>query len=288
MDFVIVTGLSGAGKTNALHTMEDMGFFCADNIPPQLISTFYNLCENSKNVLMKRVALVVDIRAGDVASTLKEQLDELTKSSRDYKILFLEAKKEILLVRYKETRRKHPLLDTYSVNSLSDALELEYELLTPIKMKADYIVDTSHLTIHQLVERISTLFSETPWRTLRIACVSFGFKYGIPMESDLLFDVRCFENPFYIKELKHMTGLDPSVSSFVLGLEETQAFLDKLFSIMDFLVPLYKKEGKSQLVIAIGCTGGKHRSVTVANVLNSHFIENGEKSSIHHRDINKN
>ncbi|MDR0914418.1 MAG: RNase adapter RapZ [Oscillospiraceae bacterium] len=285
MEFLIVSGMSGAGKTSALHALEDLGFYCVDNIPPQLLFTFYDLCEKSREAAKMRVAVVVDIRAGEVSDKLIEQIQEFTKSSKKFKLLFLDAKPDLLVIRYKETRRKHPLSDAFAGCSTEEAVRLEQELFKPIKKEADFIIDTTSMEIKQLRERVSTIFATGVREGLIITCLSFGFKYGIPLEADLIFDVRCLENPYYVKELKPLTGLDEQVREFVLKFDTTQEFLQRLFSLLDFLMPLYKKEGKSELVIGIGCTGGKHRSVTVARALSSHFIENGEKSAIHHLDI---
>ncbi len=284
MEFIIITGLSGAGKSNALHALEDIGYYCVDNIPPLLLSTLYTLCETSSDNRMKKVAVVVDIRGGEVFDGLFDQLKVFDREGKRYKILFLDAKSDILLIRYKETRRKHPLADSTSV-STEEAVKLERELLKPVKAHADFVIDTSYMAIKQLKERVTTLFVENAGDSLIVTCMSFGFKYGIPLEADLLFDARCLPNPFYVKELKPLTGLDEAVREYVLKFDETQQFVERLLSFLDFSVPLYRAEGKSELVIAVGCTGGKHRSVTLARLLNSHFIENGQKSTIHHRDI---
>lgn len=284
MEFIIITGLSGAGKSNALHALEDIGYYCVDNIPPMLLSTLYTLCETSNDSRMQKVAVVVDIRGGEVFDSLFDQLKTFKEEGKRYKILFLDAKSDILLIRYKETRRKHPLADNISV-STDDAVKLERELLKPVKAHADYIIDTSYMAIKQLKERVTTLFADNAGDSLIVTCMSFGFKYGIPLEADLLFDVRCLPNPFYVKELKPLTGLDESVREYVLKFDETQKYIERLLALLDYSVPLYRAEGKSELVIAVGCTGGKHRSVTIARLLNSHFIENGQKATIHHRDI---
>ncbi|MBE6794665.1 MAG: RNase adapter RapZ [Ruminococcaceae bacterium] len=284
MEFIIITGLSGAGKSNALHALEDIGYYCVDNIPPMLLSTLYTLCETSNDTRMQKVAVVVDIRGGEVFDSLFDQLKTFKEEGKRYKILFLDAKSDILLIRYKETRRKHPLADGINV-STDDAVKLERELLKPVKAHADFVIDTSYMAIKQLKERVTTLFSENAGDSLIVTCMSFGFKYGIPLEADLLFDVRCLPNPYYVKELKQLTGLDEAVREYVLKFDETQKYIEKLLALLDYSVPLYRAEGKSELVIAVGCTGGKHRSVTLARLLNSHFIENGQKSTIHHRDI---
>ncbi|MBQ6626624.1 MAG: RNase adapter RapZ [Ruminococcus sp.] len=285
MDFVIITGLSGAGKTSALHAMEDVGYYCVDNIPPLLLDTFYELCDNSTDKRMKKVAVVVDMRSGNMFNELADIIAKSKLSGKRFKMLFLDTKEDTLLIRYKETRRMHPLASEFAGGSTEKAVELEVEFMKPVKVISDYVIDTSYMTPKQLKERVSTMFLEGADHGMLITCMSFGFKYGIPLEADLIFDVRCLPNPFYIKELKHKTGLDEDVRKYILDFEVTGQFIEKLIDYLDFAVPLYKEEGKSELVIGIGCTGGKHRSVTLARLLNSHFIENNQKSAIHHRDI---
>ncbi|MDO4747745.1 MAG: RNase adapter RapZ [Eubacteriales bacterium] len=285
MEFVIITGLSGAGKTSALHAMEDIGFYCVDNIPPLLLDTFYDLCDNSADNRMKKVAVVVDMRSGNMFNELADIISKSKLSGKRFKILYLDTKLDTLLIRYKETRRKHPLADEFSGGSTEKAVELEYELMKPVKIISDYVINTSYMTPKQLKERVTTMFSHGQESGMLVTCMSFGFKYGIPLEADLIFDVRCLPNPFYIKELKHKTGLDEEVRKYILDFEVTQQFVEKLISYLDFTIPLYKEEGKSELVIGIGCTGGKHRSVTLARLLNSHFNDNDQQSAIHHRDI---
>lgn len=285
MEFVIVTGLSGAGKTNALHAMEDIGFYCVDNIPPMLLATFYDLCEKSNDARMKKVAVVADARSGSMFTEISDVITDCKRSGKRFKILFLDAKPDVLLIRYKETRRKHPLSGEIVSGSVEDSVELEFELMKPVKAMADYVIDTSYMTLKQLKERVTTMFSSSSEDALLVTCMSFGFKYGIPPDADLLIDVRCLPNPFYVKELKPLTGLDEAVREFIMKYEVTGEFVEKLFAFLDFTIPLYQKEGKSELVVGIGCTGGKHRSVTVARLLNSHLIELGVRSAIHHRDI---
>ena len=285
MDFVIITGLSGAGKTSALHAMEDVGYYCVDNIPPLLLDTFYELCDNSTDKRMKKVAVVIDMRSGNMFNELADIIAKSKLSGKRFKMLFLDTKEDTLLIRYKETRRMHPLASEFAGGSTEKAVELEVEFMKPVKVISDYVIDTSYMTPKQLKERVSTMFLEGADHGMLITCMSFGFKYGIPLEADLIFDVRCLPNPFYIKELKHKTGLDEDVRKYILDFEVTGQFIEKLIDYLDFAVPLYKEEGKSELVIGIGCTGGKHRSVTLARLLNSHFIENNQKSAIHHRDI---
>ncbi len=287
MEFIIITGLSGAGKSVAMRNMEDIGFYCVDNIPPMLVSTFYDLCEKSSDEHMKKIAVVTDIRAGDIFDNLFDSLGKLKAAKKKYKILFLDARDEVLLHRFKETRRKHPLNDISS-GSTEDAVRLERELLMPIKARADYVIDTSLLSQTQLKERITSLFLGNAALGLTVNCLSFGFKYGLPSEADLVFDVRCLPNPFYIPELKHHTGLDSCVYDYVMKFEQSKGFAERMISLIDFSIPLYLTEGKSQLVIAVGCTGGKHRSVTLTRVLYDHILETGQRVIVHHRDIGKN
>ena len=285
MEFLIVTGLSGAGKSRAVDALGDIGFYCVDNIPPKLIPTFYDLCAKAGNTF-SRVAVVTDIRGGDMFSSLFETLDDLRNEDKRYRILFLDANDFVLINRFKETRRKHPLAEN-NLGSLEQAVKLEREILRPVREKADYIIDTSFLSPAQLKERISNLFLGDASQALMIHCVSFGFKYGIPTEADLVFDVRCLPNPFYIEELKPLTGLDEPVYSYVMKWEQTKGFVQRLISLIDYMIPLYCDEGKSQLVIAIGCTGGKHRSVALAQLLYDHLLEKGHRTSVNHRDIRK-
>ncbi|OUO76150.1 MULTISPECIES: RNase adapter RapZ [unclassified Anaeromassilibacillus] len=285
MEFLIVTGLSGAGKSRAVDALEDIGFYCVDNIPPKLIPTFYDLCAKAGDTF-SRVAVVTDIRGGDMFSSLFETLDDLKNEDKHYRILFLDANDYVLINRFKETRRKHPLAEN-NLGSLEQAVKLEREILRPVREKADYIIDTSFLSPAQLKERISNLFLGDSSQALMVHCVSFGFKYGIPTEADLVFDVRCLPNPFYIEELKHLTGLDEPVYSYVMKWEQTKGVVQRLISLIDYMLPLYCDEGKSQLVIAIGCTGGKHRSVALAQLLYDHLLENGHRTSVNHRDIQK-
>ena len=285
MEFVILTGLSGAGKTNTLHAMEDSGFYCVDNLPPLLLDTFYDLCDSSTDTRLKKVAVVADARSGELFEDIPEVLSKLRLDGKRFKILFLDAKPDVLLVRYKGTRRKHPLIGEITSGSLEEAVALENDLMKGVREMADYVIDTTMMTPNELKERVTTLFSAGAGDTLLVTCMSFGYKYGIPPEADLVFDVRCLPNPFYIKELKALTGLDEAVRSYILDFDVSKRFVEKLYDYIDFTLPLYREDGKSELVIAVGCTGGRHRSVTVARLLNTHFLENGQKSSIHHRDI---
>ncbi|WP_312693059.1 RNase adapter RapZ [Caproiciproducens sp.] len=285
MEFLIITGLSGAGKSRAIDALEDIGFYCVDNIPPKLIIAFYEMSNQAKGSL-SRVAVVTDIRGGDMFSSLFETLDQMDNENKEYKILFLDANDYVLMNRFKETRRKHPLVEN-CLGSLEQAVKLERDVLKPVRERADYIIDTSYLSPAQLKERISSLFLGDSSDALMIHCVSFGFKYGIPAEADLVFDVRCLPNPYYVEELRNLTGLDEPVRSYVMKWEQTQGFIERFLSLIDYMLPLYCDEGKSQLVIAIGCTGGHHRSVALAQLLYNHLLEQNMRTSVNHRDIQK-
>ena len=287
MEFIIISGLSGAGKTSALHVLEDIGYYCVDNIPASLLSTLYTLCLNSTNESMKRAAVVVDVRGNDNYEQMNNQIEDFKKSHSDVKILFIDARSDIVIMRYKETRRKHPLSDRLRDGTVTEAVEFEKALLTPIKRAADYHINTTYMSKKQMRERVISLFMEDVNKSLTLTFMSFGFKFGIPLEADIVFDVRCLPNPFYIPELKMLTGLDSSVRNYVLCSNDTQQFLKRTLDLLDFSVPLYYKEGKSELVVGVGCTGGKHRSVTVARALQEHFQSLGYKSVVSHRDIEK-
>ncbi|HIS49919.1 MAG TPA: RNase adapter RapZ [Candidatus Gallacutalibacter pullistercoris] len=285
MDFVIVTGLSGAGKTRAMHSLEDIGFFCVDNLPAKLIPTFYDLCVSSKEGRDK-VAVVTDARAGEMFASLFDVLDEMRANKMEYKILFLDASDSVLINRYQENRRRHPLAEAHQ-GSVEQSVKLEREILKPVRARADYIIDTTFLTTAQLKSRISNLFLGNSSDALMVQCMSFGFKYGIPSEADLVFDVRCLPNPYYIEELRHQTGLDAPVRDYVMQWEQTQGFIRRWIDLIDYMYPLYCAEGKSQLVIAVGCTGGHHRSVALAQHLFDHLVNQGKRAGVNHRDIRK-
>lgn len=285
MEFVVVTGMSGAGKTRAMHAMEDIGFFCVDNLPPALIPVFYDLCTKSEG-MMGRLAVVTDTRGGELFKSFFSAMESLKRDKKPYKILFLDSSDAVLVRRFKETRRKHPLSDDLN-GSLEQAVKLEREMLKPVKECSDYVIDTSGVSPAQLKTRISELFLSSAGDSLSVHCISFGFKFGIPMESDLVFDVRCLPNPFYVEELRPKTGLDPEVRDYVMEKEETKGFVDRFTDMVDYLLPLYSKEGKSQLVIAVGCTGGHHRSVALAQFMCDYLGKKGMRASVTHRDIQK-
>lgn len=287
MEFIIISGLSGAGKTSALHVLEDIGYYCVDNIPASLLPTLYTLCLESGNETMKRAAVVVDVRGNDNYEQMNARIEDFKNTHDGVKILFIDARSDIVIMRYKETRRKHPLSERLRDGTVTEAVEFEKALLTPIKRIADYHINTTYMSNKQLRERVLSLFMEDATKSLTLTFMSFGFKFGIPLEADIVIDVRCLPNPFYIPELKELTGLDKQVRNYVLCSKDTQQFIKHTLDLLDFSVPLYHKEGKSELVVGIGCTGGKHRSVTVAMQLQEHFQSQGYKSVVQHRDIEK-
>lgn len=282
---VIITGMSGAGKTQVMRTMEDLGYFCVDNLPPMLIPKFAELCFQSGGKV-NRIALVVDIRGGEFFDTLIQVLESMEAQGYLYEILFLEASDETLIRRYKETRRRHPMAPH---GRISEGIIRERDRLEHIRGKATHILDTSDLSTSQLREKIMNLFaSEREDTRIAITVVSFGFKYGIPLDADMVFDVRFLPNPFYVESLRRKSGEVPEVSEYIWKWPVTQQFMEKLTGLIDFLVPNYIKEGKSQLIIAIGCTGGLHRSVFVANKIYENLKIKGYKANVEHRDIKHN
>lgn len=286
MELLIVTGMSGSGKSAVTDALEDLGFFCADNMPPALIPMVAQFV-NSSPESNKKVATITDIRVGEHnLKKFNEAFEELKKLNFNYKILYVDASDDVLVRRYKETRRRHPLLDRCD-GSLEAAVARERELTIGIRTLADYIIDTSKSSVAECRQRVAELFLDDPVSSLKIRCMSFGFKFGIPGDADIVFDVRCLPNPFYIASMKYKTGLDEEVSSYVMNFEQSQELFKKLYDLIEFSVPLYRAEGKSQLVIAIGCTGGRHRSVTFAELINKHLSDDGYSVSIKHRDIEK-
>lgn len=283
MRFIIVTGLSGAGKSEATNTLEDMGYFCVDNLPPKLIKKFAEVCKQSQGSIDK-VALVMDIRGGIFFDDLFESLSELSREQFQYEILFLDTSDEVLVKRFKEKRRSHPLAPGGRVIT---GIELERQKLREVKDKADVIIDTSKYAIKDLREEMARKFGdkEMPEKQMAITILSFGFKYGIPVDSDLVFDVRFIPNPFYIPELKPFSGNDEPVKNYVIDQIETQTFLEKANDMFEFLIPNYQKEGKRQLIISIGCTGGRHRSVAIANSIYETLHSNNHDVYVEHRDI---
>lgn len=283
MKFLIVTGLSGAGKTSVLRHLEDSGFLYMDNLPPLLLSQAFTLCERVE--LDKPVALGVDSRSGALFDP-HAVLDAIDSgaSSHDVSILFLEADTETLIDRYKETRRDHPL--SKRGKTLEEAILWERELLQPLRERANYVLSTTGLRAKELCARVDELILRgDSMQALRVEIMSFGFKRGIPRESDLVFDVRFLPNPYYLKEIRAYTGLEAPVRDFVLGKEETIAFLEHLYALVDYLLPLYQREGKRRLMIAVGCTGGAHRSVAIGEALGAHLRALGQTVNVTHRDI---
>jgi RNase adapter protein RapZ len=282
MRFVIITGISGAGKSQVSKCLEDMGFFCVDNLPPLLIPKFAEICCQNRD-RMEKIALIIDIRGGELLKDFFPGLAALVEFGLSYEILFLEASDEILIKRYKESRRSHPLAKG---GRLSRGIKEERAVLRHIKMKADHVIDTSNLTTRQLRQELVNIFIDgNDFAGLIIHVVSFGFKYGVPTDCDLVFDVRFLPNPYYEEGLRILTGKSERVGNYVLKYAEATVFLDKLKDMVEFLVPHYIREGKSQLVICIGCTGGKHRSVAIADVLYGYLLKKHHRVVIDHRDM---
>lgn len=285
MKFIIITGMSGAGKGTAIKILEDMGYYCVDNLPIPLVEKFAELAAASKDELEK-VAVSIDIRNSNALSELGDVLERIRTRGIVFEILFLEAEDSVLIKRYKETRRNHPLSGTERIDK---GIILEREKLEFIKRQADYIIDTSRLLTRELKIELEKIFVQNQdYQNLFITILSFGFKYGIPTDSDLVFDVRFLPNPYYVEALRPKTGNDIEIQDFVMQYKEAHEFLDRLEGMVSFLIPNYITEGKNQLVISIGCTGGKHRSVTLANELYSRMKgRSGYGIKIEHRDIGK-
>ena len=281
MKAIIVTGLSGAGKTQAIDCLEDMGYYCIDNMPPALIKSFIDLTGNGKGI--DKAAFVIDVRGGKLFDDLKDSLDELRKDNIDYKILYLEASDRVLLRRYNETRRSHPLSEGGPVAA---GLKAERERLEVLRNRADFVIYTSNMKTAQLWDEIKHLITSGESRkTFIINIMSFGYKRGTPMAGDMVFDMRFIPNPYYVKSLRPLTGNNAKVSRYVLKHDVTQEFLQKAMDMIDMLIPFYIKEGKYSLNICIGCTGGHHRSVAVANELHRRLQESGKRTTLEHRDL---
>ena len=284
MNLLIVSGLSGAGKSVAMNALEDIGFFCIDNIPVALLPRIVDFALQGENQL-NRVAVVMDVRGVRSIEKLQEALADLDEKKIDYDILFLDANDAAIQRRYKETRRRHPMSISDGL-STREAFRRERKILQPLKDRADYTINTGLLSTSQNKERICDLFNQNGGAksAMRLTVMSFGFKFGIPPEADLVLDVRCLPNPFYVPELKHKTGLDEEVVDFVMSHPEAQELLKRYESFLEYALPLYVKEGKSQLTIAVGCTGGKHRSITFARKIAEYCEKLGYKPGIQHRD----
>lgn len=286
MELIIVTGLSGAGKSKVVNTLEDLGYFCVDNVPPQMLEKFAQLGRTSQGNA-QRMAMVVDSRGGEMFADFTGALRRLREEGYPFRLLFLDADDETLLRRYKEGRRRHPLLER-SALTIEDAIRQERDLLAQARQEADFVFDTSLTSPAQLRERVVETFLSTPAQGMTVQCISFGFKNGLPMEADLVFDVRCLPNPFYVPELKEHTGLEAPVRDYVMAAPQSRELLQRLFDLVDFLLPLYLQEGKSRLTIAVGCTGGRHRSVAFAQAIGEHLREGGAPVVITHRDKGRN
>ena len=285
MQLVILTGMSGSGKSTAMKVLEDISFYCIDNLPPLLIPKFVDICEQTGGSLNK-VAVAIDIRTGDMFSEVYTTLKNLRANMGGrIKVIFMETTDDILIRRYKETRRKHPLMDKCS--TLEEAIQLEREQLQPLHSVSDYYIETSRLSTAQLGAEIRDLFLDQQTDSMLVKIMSFGYKYGLSTEADLVFDVRCLPNPFYVPELKSHTGCESCVRDYVMRFQQSQDLLQKLTDLLDFLLPLYIAEGKSQLVVAFGCTGGKHRSVTFAELVGDTMRQKGYRVHKLHRDIAK-
>lgn len=282
MDVIIVTGLSGAGKSQAINCMEDLGYYCIDNMPPTLIKNFMDLIMRD-NVTIEKAAFTIDIRGGEFFDDLKSSLVELKNTGLNFKVMFLEASDEILIRRFNETRRTHPL--ACAGNTL-EGITQERQRLLEIRKVSDYIIDTSNMKTAQLNKEIKKLLlSEEENQSFTISIQSFGYKNGIPLDADMVFDLRFIPNPFYLKSMRKLTGNSEKVSNYVMKFPETQEFLHTVHDLINKLIPYYTREGKSHLVLAFGCTGGQHRSVAIANELSRQFLEEGKRVITVHRDL---
>jgi len=285
MEFLIITGLSGAGKSRAADVLEDLDYYCVDNMPIALMPRFAELCIATAG-RYEKVALVTDVREKDGFGQLLDTIDELKERGFDCKILYMDADVRTLIRRYKESRRPHPLASHGS--SVETAVYKEIELLSPIKERADFVVNSANLTLGMLQSKLFSLFAgEGAKREIDVTVMSFGYKHGLPMDADLVFDVRFLPNPYYVEELRPLNGLDLPVAEFVFSYQQTRTFMEKITDMLDFLLPLYIEEGKLGLTVAIGCTGGHHRSVAIAAALCDHLKAEGVRAVNFNRDIEK-
>ena len=282
-NIIIISGLSGSGKSTALRTLEDLGFFCIDNLPVILLPKFIELCHSSSDEISK-VALVMDVREGAFLKEYQPTLARIRHDGHRIELIFLESSEEILIQRFSETRRQHPLSKTGSV---CEGIKLETELLKEIKTDADKIIDTSELNVHQLRKIFEEYFVGFSKRDMALTFMSFGFKYGVPHDTDTVFDVRFLPNPFFVSELKKRDGNDEMVSRYVFDWPDTMIFIEKLKDFLSFQIPLFEREGKYYHTVAIGCTGGKHRSVAIVNYLKNFFLNERQRVYVIHRDIDK-
>lgn len=283
-EIVFLTGVSGAGKSTAMSFLEDVGYYCIDNMPAELVSVFLSLMDKSEKY--NKIAIVTDVRSKGVFSAFQESIKAYTEDDTNIKIIYLDIKNHIALKRYKLTRRKHPFADKFN-GSIEDAINYEKEVLSTIRSNAEYIIDTSDLSSNQLRDRLTQILIGDDKRVMNIHVMSFGFKHGIPNDADFVLDVRCLPNPYWVERLRPMTGLDEEVFNYVFSFDESVELLEKLKGLLDYLNPLYIKEGKSQIVIAIGCTGGNHRSVAFAEALKKHFSRKWDNVTVNHRDIDR-
>ena len=284
MEFLIVTGLSGAGKTQAAHFLEDLDYYCVDNMPSALLHPFAEFCLAAQGRFNK-VALVTDIRGGESFDTLFQALESLRGMDCSFRILYIEAPVNVIVRRYKETRRPHPLYQAGM--TIESAVQREMELMQPVRDRADYIINTGNTTLGQLHREICRLFAEGGEATLPVSVIAFGYKYGIPLEADLVLDVRFLPNPYYIEELRSLSGLDQAVYDFVMDRADSREYMEKLTAFLDFQLPRFQEEGKPSLTVAVGCTGGRHRSVAVARALNDYLLEHGQNARLICRDLGR-
>ncbi len=281
---IIVTGMSGGGKTQACRLLEDLGYFCVDNLPPIFIPKFVELCSHAASHV-NRVVFVVDTRSREFFDKLLQVLEDMDKANQDYEMLFMDATDDAIIRRYKETRRRHPMAPS---SRISDGVAKERTRLESVRSKATYVIDTSNLRKGDLREKIKQLFGKHEGMGMNISVLSFGFKFGMPLDADMVLDVRFLPNPFYIESLRHKSGSVPEVAAYIEEKPVTQEFLKRLDSMIEFLAPQYVKEGKSQLVIAVGCTGGMHRSVFIARHIFDLLVKKGYSANLEHRDLMKN
>ena len=284
LDIIIITGLSGSGKSFAIRALEDNGFFCVDNLPALLIPKFIDLAQGYQEEI-RRIALGVDLRGSQFLQALPQVLSDVRAAGHHAQILFFDASDEVLLRRFSETRRPHPLAGQ---DSIQDGISRERKALEPIRALADKVIDTSDFNVHQLKREMEQEFCDTlQARHMALFFTSFGYKYGIPHDTDMIFDVRFLPNPYFVNELRAKTGLDLEVRNYVLGNQETRDFLDRLYGLLEFTLPLYEREGKSSLTLALGCTGGRHRSVTLVEALRSRLEAMGVRVLVRHRDVDR-
>jgi len=283
-ELVVLTGVSGAGKSTAMSFMEDVGYYCIDNMPPGLVATFVSILSKSEEY--KKVAIVIDVRSSNVFEKLIESIKTVEKFEYSVKIVYLDINNSEALKRYKLTRRKHPFSDKFN-GSITESINYEKKILSPLRLRADYVIDTTDMDERKLRSRLTQILLSGDREVMNIHCMSFGFKHGVPAEADFVIDVRCLPNPYWVEDLRAKTGLDKEVFDYVFSFDEANELLEKLINLLDFLNPLYIKEGKSQIVFAIGCTGGNHRSVAFAEALKNHFSKKWDNVTVNHRDIDR-